>query len=188
MNNLEALYETVVDLAEEVPFGNSDWQNRQGIVNDEKTPARAFRHAALRIMNRLEALRELRFNMRKRDVEIRILERTMAAEQDDLKRELLQIEIEQKRSADSYTRKLTKDAVREIESLWPVLAAMGKLTREQFEEEERLFYEKKHGLKLPANGDLYDTIKAKGIGHDSPKIDLLGFADVKALLEQVDAD
>ncbi len=187
MKNLETLYETVVDLAEEVPFGNSDWQNRQGIVNDEKTPCRAYRHAALRIMNRLEALRELRFNMRKRDVEIRILQRDLTNESDDLKREMIQIEIDQKRSADSYTRKLTKDAVREIESLWPVLAAMGKLTRAQFEAEEQQFYEKKHNLKLPASGDLYDAIKATALGHDKETIDLLGFADVKALIEQAES-
>ena len=105
-------YEQFIELIEEVPFGNSDWQNRHAIVNEEKTPARAYRHAALRIMNRLQALKELKYNKAKQDIVIRILKRDMASEPDELKRELIALEIEHKTSGEAYTKKLANDAIK----------------------------------------------------------------------------
>lgn len=158
-NELEALYKRVLDLAVEVPFGNSDTQNRTTIVNEERTPHRAYRHAALRIMNRLEALRETRYNLRKREIEIKILERDLAQCEDSLKCELLKLDIEFKRSADVYMQKLIIDAIREIESLWPVIQALGKVSREDFERGEIEWYQQKHGLHVDLKKDLYAQIE-----------------------------
>lgn len=179
MTDIAIVYRQIVETIEEVPFGNSDAQNRNAIVNEERTPCRAYRHAALRIMNRLEALREAQYNLRKREIEIRMLESDRAAAKDPLKIELLDLEIEHRRSADPYTQKFIKDAVREIESLWPVIASMGKLTRAQFEAEEALHYEKKHGLKLARDHDLYAQIVGQGA---DGRIEAPDFA---ALLEQL---
>lgn len=158
MSELEKLYNTVLNYAEEVPFSNSDWQNRQAIVNDEKTGCRAFRHASLRIMNRIQALRECQYNISKTEIEVKILERKIAESTDELENELTRLEIDHKRSHMPYTRKLAKDAIREIESLWPVLESMGKISRKQFEEEEQLHYEAKHKIALPKKDDLFERI------------------------------
>lgn len=158
--SIEKLYESVVHLVEDIPFGNSDLQNRMVIVNDEKTPCRAARHAGLRIMNRIEALRENYYSLRKNDIEIRMLERDKANVRDDLQKELLQLEIERRLSGMRYTKKLIKDAIREIEVLIPVLDAVGKITREQFEKEEREHYRLKHpDIEVPPEDcDLYARI------------------------------
>ena len=159
-------YEQFLELIEEVPFGNSDWQNRNAIVNDEKTPARAYRHAALRIMNRLQALKELKYNKAKQAIEIRILKRDMANELDELKRELIVLEIEHKTSSEAYTKKLANDAIKEIQCLWPIIESLGKLSREAFESQEAIHFEKKANIKSLEN-DLYNEIISHRLGHDS---------------------
>lgn len=155
--NIDDVQERVLTLVEDVPFGNSDTQNRVVIVNGEVTPYRALRHSALRVMNRLEALRECQYTLRRREIEIKILQRDLANETDELKRDLIALDIEQKRSGDAYTKKLIKDAIREIESLWPIIQALGGVSREKFEQEEALWYAKKHGTDI-AQGDIYRQI------------------------------
>lgn len=156
--NIEDLQAQLLALVEHVPFGNSDTQNRVAIVNDEGTPYRALRHSALRVMNRLEALRECQYTLRRREIEIKLLQRDLASEQDELRRELIALDIEQKRSGDAYTKKLIKDAIREIESLWPIIQARGGVTREEFELEEVEWYAKKHGISVDKGADLYHHI------------------------------
>lgn len=159
--SIGATFAGFIDVIAEVPFGNSDYQNRQAIVNDELTPMRAYRHAALRITNRLNALMESYYHLRRTNIEIQKLERGLALETDELERELLQIDIEQKRAGLPYTKKLVADAIREIESLYPVIETLGKVTREQFELEEGDHFAKKLGV--PAQiaqqaDDLYQSI------------------------------
>lgn len=156
--NVDEIQAKILDLVENVPFGNSDTQNRVAIVNEEATPYRALRHAALRVMNRLEALRECKYTVRRRQIELKILERDLANEADPLKQELIALDIEQKRSGEAYTRKLVKDAIREIESLWPIIQARGGVTREDFELEEVEWYAKKHGISVDKGADLYHHI------------------------------
>ena len=160
-NGIAATFADFIGLVEEGPFGNYDYQNRQAIVNDELPPMRAYRHAALRITNRLLALTESYYQLRRADVEIRKLERRLTTETDDLEKEMIVIDIDQKRAQMPYTRKLVADAIREIESLYPVIEKLGKVKRDQFEIEEGQHFGKK--LNLPPAiafqaDDLYQQI------------------------------
>jgi len=160
---LKETFSKFIEMVSDVPFGNSDYQNRQAIVNDEQTPMRAYRHAALRITNRLQALMEARYSVMKADVEIRKLKRRLLTESDDLERELLHIEIEQKQATIPYTEKLVSDAIAEIESLYPVIEKLGAVKRSDFEAEEsehfRLNFAASGKALLDANRpDLYEAI------------------------------
>lgn len=160
---LKETFSKFIEMVSDVPFGNSDYQNRQAIVNDEQTPMRAYRHAALRITNRLQALMEARYSVMKADVEIRKLKRRLLTESDDLERDLLHIEIEQKQATIPYTEKLVSDAIAEIESLYPVIEKLGAVKRSDFEAEEsehfRLNFAASGKALLDANRpDLYEAI------------------------------
>ncbi len=157
--DIGATFATFIDQVAEVPFGNSDYQNRHTIVNDERTPMRAYRHAALRITNRLNALIEAYYHLRRTDVEIRQMERRLKTEPDDLECELLALDIEQKRALLPYTQKLVNDAIREIETLYPVIEKLGKVKREQFEiEEGEHFALKLNAPAGPEGNGLYENI------------------------------
>ena len=166
---LNALYTQVLAVAENIPFGNSDWQNRHAIVNEELTPYRALRHSLLRIMNRFEALRHARYELRKRDIEVRQLQRALSKSSDPLERELIELEIEHKLETDAYTKKLIYDAVREIESLWPVIESVGVVSREEFERQEAEHFQRKCNLTSSSN-DLYREITGLSLGAELPRL------------------
>jgi hypothetical protein len=161
----------VIDLVEEVPFGNSDFQNRLAIVDGELSPHRAYRHAALRIIDRLKALNECYYDLRVRAVEIKKLERKLETETDPLERELIQIEIDRKKSEIPYIRKLVKDAIREVEVLYPVLEKIGKMTREEFESCEKDHFKKK--LLNLLNGKNDAVLSLEAISQEKDLYDLI---------------
>lgn len=177
-NPIENLYAQLMSIVGEVPFGNSDFQNRAFVVDSEHTPARAYRHAALRIVDRINALQEAYYSRRRGAIQLKILQRDAANEEDELKRQLILLDIERATASAPYTDKLIRDAIREIESLWPIIAGLGALSRSKFEAGELGHFEKRLGKKIPIEGDLYETIRALTNG-DSSEV-----PDFKRLLDE----
>lgn len=142
------LEKEILYISDEIPFGNSDFQNRMASVNGEMSPHRALRASCLRIMDRIQALRECYFSLKEKEIEIKKLERDYEKQEDDLEKELIKIKIERTMSGMAYTQKLIKDAIREIESLYPIVKSIGKMTREEFESYEREHFKKKYELAI----------------------------------------
>lgn len=163
ISNIEAVFSRFIAQIEAVPFGNSDYQNRQAIVNGEMTPMRAYRHAALRITNRLNALMESHYHLRRVNIELQQLAQKITPDMNALDRELVEIDIEQKRATLPYIQKLIADAIGEIESLYPIIEKMGTVTRKQFELEEHEHFLLKAGETAGAlpPADLFERITGK---------------------------
>lgn len=148
-NDIQKAIEYLMEINTEVPFGNSDFQNQTAIVNWELTPYRALRHSSLRINDRLQALNECYYNLKENDVKIRRIDRQIERlnknkpEDFDLDVEDLENEKAKILSTYPYTQKLIKDAIQEINSLSPVVESIWKITREQFESEEKDHFIKK---------------------------------------------
>lgn len=179
-NSVQNLMKELLDYSDEIPFGNSDFQNRHVIVDMEKSKHRAFRHASLRLMDRLTALNECYYKLREDDIEIKKLERKLNSEQDDLEKELIMIKIDKIRSTYPYTQKLIKDAIAEIKCLYPVIKSIGKLTKEEFEKGELEYFKEKYITQLSKNpvqdslevlgkNSLYDEIVGLQLGLDTVK-------------------
>lgn len=147
-NGVYELANEILKYADEVPFGNSDFQNKHVIVDMEKSPHRAFRHASLRILDRLNALNECYYTLRENEITIKKLERDLESEKDELERELIQIKIDKIKSNYPYTKKLIKDAIREIEVLYPIIKNIGYLSREDFEKYELEYFKNKYITQL----------------------------------------
>lgn len=141
-NWVNSILKQFINTIEEVPFGNSDFQNKTSIVNGEISPHRAYRHSALRIMNRLNALNECYYSLKENDIKIKRLEREIERleknqpEDYDLDIEEKIIEIEKIKSTYTYTQKLIKDAIQEINVLSPIIESVWKLDRKTFESME----------------------------------------------------
>jgi hypothetical protein len=186
IEGVSEILKKVIDLVEEIPFGNSDFQNRLVIVDNELSPHRAYRHAALRVIDRLKALNECYYNLRIQEIEIKKLERKLEAEKDPLEKELIQIEIERKKSEIPYIRKLVKDAIREISVLYPVLEKIGKMTREEFESCEKSYFKKK--LSNLLNGKNDTVLSLETILGKDPDLYSLILENGKQLLEFENTD
>lgn len=178
--NIQDISNNLLEIVGEIPFWNSDYQNKQVVVWWQLTPERAYRHSAIRINNRLKALNECYYSLQETELDIELLEREIEElEIDkpknydlDIKRK--ELEIEKVRSNEPMTRKLIADAVAEVNSLLPIINSMWKVSKEQFELWEVEHFKQLHvnmlewrnehvlALENEANNyDLYESIKTK---------------------------
>lgn len=100
----------------------TETEMRVSVLNDAKFPTSAAKYwQCVREQNVFfENLMQLSFNYRKNDIEIKKLERKLSEEQDDLERELLQIELEEKIYSKANMELIAKDRLREVNQ-WSVL-------------------------------------------------------------------
>lgn len=135
--NVENILEELDTAYYDIPFGNSDYQNKAFVMAAEMTPARAYRHIGLRMFNRIAAIKELKFSRMLEAVDIE----EKQAEIDnpgtspfDVKRR--KIELEQIADRQVQTDKLLNDAIKELNCLYSEFKKFPTYTRLQFEAEE----------------------------------------------------
>jgi hypothetical protein len=76
-------------------WGMSDFQSRYFVVNSQVTNYRRVRQALLEIETRIAAKKQIERSRRKTEVQKMILQRDFTEERDELKRELIVVDIEQ---------------------------------------------------------------------------------------------
>jgi hypothetical protein len=102
----------------------TETEMRVSVLNDAKFPTKASKYwQCVREQNAFfETTMQLSFDYRKLEVELKKTERKLAEETDDLERELLQIELEEKLYAKANMQLVAKDRIRELD-LWSKLKA-----------------------------------------------------------------
>lgn len=142
--NINQLYETF----KQIPFGNSDFQDKYFIVNSQLTPARAFRAVCLQLRDRIQALHETYYNLQKENIDIEELQEKLEKEENKYEKRRIGLEIEKKIFERIDTEKLVEDALHEVEYLMKLYNELPHPTREEFEAEEQEHFEKysKNGM------------------------------------------
>ena len=120
----------------DIPFGNSAFQNIKFVMEAQYTPGRGYRAIGLRLADRIQALKETEFRLRKDAVDIEELEYTIANSSNAFEVRRAKIDLEQKLSTTEYTKKLINDAAVECKVMWDQVQKFPEYTREQFESEE----------------------------------------------------
>lgn len=133
-----------------VPYGNSSVQNLFLLVQDEFSSGRKLRAYLLRLVDRVRAVNENIFRLRKELVKLKRLQRQLEQEKDELKREEIQIDIERILNNISYVKKLYFDAFIEINDLVFAIKTLENKpeTREEFEMQELEHFAKRLGSYL----------------------------------------
>lgn len=133
----------VIKQFEEIPFGNSDYQNINYVLNSQFTPERAYRALGLRLMDRLQALKSTQFSIKKSVIDIEEKQWKIANDSSlssfDIRR--LELELEESESGRAYSEKLAKDAIHECNLLYSELEKFPQYTRIQFEQAEKTHYD-----------------------------------------------
>ena len=70
-NKVSWYIKKLIDVTGAVSWWNSDFQNKKIVIDWMQTPERAYRHASLRINNRLQALSECETNLKKKSIEVK---------------------------------------------------------------------------------------------------------------------
>lgn len=137
----------------DIPFENSDFQNRAFVVAAQQTPARAYRAIGLRMFAKIRALKEYEFAKRKTAIDIEEKRWKIAdAATGEFDRRRLLIDIEQLEDGQGFSEKLKNDALRELDCLYAEFRKLPKYDRAKFEAEERVHFEHKLMRQIKAPG------------------------------------
>lgn len=138
----------------DIPFENSDFQNKAFVVAAQQTPARAYRALGLKLFSKINAVREYMYAREKTEIDLEEKEAAIADERTNpFDRRRLELEIKHIRSGQRYSEKLLNDALFELNSLYAVFAEMHPYTRVQFEAEERAHFEAKLNRQIQTHGN-----------------------------------
>lgn len=140
MKYSELVEKELLDKCEDIPFGNSLYQDENFVLNTSYTPARAVRSIGLALSARVRALKELEFSLETTEIDLEEIEYKLQNTNDIFEIRRLNIERRKKQSSISYTMKLLKDSLYEIEYFRNVLAKLPKLSRIEFEEQEKQYF------------------------------------------------
>lgn len=145
-DNFQDVYNKIVYITNEIPFWNSDFQNKNSIVNKEWSIHRWYRSASLHILDRLNALKSAKTKIDRNNIEIERKNREIKRLENDkpldydLDIKNLTLDIEEIENWYEYSLKLIKDAITEINSLLPFFNSVWKITKEEFEDSEEEYY------------------------------------------------
>lgn len=132
LNIVDEFYRKFFD----IPFGNSEFQNRKFVMEAQFTPARGYRALGLRIHDRLRALQHAGFSIREDDIDIEELEEKILSADNKYDKRRLEVELDRKKASRQFTMKAVNDAAVEVVTMWEEVEKLPEYTREQFEKEE----------------------------------------------------
>lgn len=128
----------------DIPFENSEFQNKNFVIASQVTPERAYRAIGLRLSSKIRALKEAQFSIELENIDIAELEEKIAdPNTNKWDRKRFQIEIDKKLSNRPFTKKLVNDAIAEVNTLYAQFKTYPTYTREQFEAGEQVHFETK---------------------------------------------
>lgn len=124
-----------------VPFGNSIFQI-QNFTAGKETPQRRRRHCFLQLNQKLNVLKECEFRRRRYEIDIaEVQEKLKAAE--GFEKQRLGIDLEEKQYWLGVEIKLIEDCMIEIAAYRQLLESLPEFTREEFEQAEQAYWEKR---------------------------------------------
>jgi len=136
-------YITVMDIKDikkqfrNVPFGNSQFQINNFIGNDI-TPERTYRNVMLQLNQKLNALQECSFRRRRKELDIKNIKDKLKSDPENPR---LLIDLEENTYHLENEIKLIEDAEIEIQTYLKILDSLPEITREQFENSEKTYWQ-----------------------------------------------
>jgi hypothetical protein len=149
VEQVEASDDRFWSLLESVPFDRSAFQIERLVVN-HLTPGRTLRSALLELSEKAQALHKASFDRQRTQVKLRQNRRKLVElraktmtddDQDDA--ELIEIDVRELEFNIKVQNKLVNDALREVQTILNILAALPAYTRETFEAEEGEYWQRR---------------------------------------------
>lgn len=145
----------------------SEFQSEAFVINNEVTDHRKIQQVALEVRTRLDLLVEAEYALEKLDVKIRKLLRDIENEEDDLEKELLEIELKKHRYDDAQARVRMAQTNMEIAKFVKILKKIApentletiQSYKENWEEKEKEYWAKRMGRQA-----MYDMLTTGKIG------------------------
>lgn len=137
----------------DIPFENSDFQNKAFVMASQQTPARAYRAIGLRMFAKIRAIKEYMIQEERNKIDIEEKEAKMAdPDTSPFDKRRLKLDIIALESQKKWGEKLLNDALRELSCLHQEFQKFPTYTRETFEREEEQHFNAKLTRSLKAQG------------------------------------
>lgn len=189
------LIEDVERLSENIPFGNSRFQNEELVVKRNLTQGRQLRDGLLSLNSRIQALREAYYarkledlNIREKKIEIKKIEVEKRRTDNELEKELLEIqidkldiEIEKILSNRNHCNKIIKDAMVEMQDLYLSIKSLPEYTREEFENEEKEHITLLYKKELLGISEAVEKLTVLGVNIDNSQQKILVEETIKKI-------
>ena len=141
LTKFKTLLSEIQDSFLSIPFGNSDFQIANFIVNGAQTPQRAFRAVCLSLRDKILTLNEAYYGQLKFQVDLDELQEKIGdPATDKFDRRRMEIDYEQKISQQRDNEKLLIDAIHEVELLYSFWQKLPHPTRAEFEAAEEDYF------------------------------------------------
>jgi len=141
LTKFKTLLSEIQDSFLEIPFGNTDFQITNFIINAGLTPQRAFRSVCLTLREKILSLNEAYYNQKRLEVDLDELQaRISDPATDQFARRRAEIEYEYKLSQQRDNEKLVLDAIHECELLYSFWEKLPHPTRAEFEAAEEDYF------------------------------------------------
>lgn len=143
----------------DIPFENSDFQNRAFVVASQQTPGRAYRAIGLRMFAKIRSIKEYLIQKERNELDIEEKqEKINAGNINRFDKRRLELDIMQITEGFKWSEKLLNDALRELSCLHVEFKRMPKYTREQFENEESAHYHARLERARLTGGGAYESL------------------------------
>jgi hypothetical protein len=153
VEQVEGVLEELEHAFFDIPFENSDFQNKAFVVAAQQTPARAYRAIGLRMHAKIRAVKEFQYQRALNQIDIEEKQAKIADEAtSEFDRRRLRIEIAKIQEGESWGQKLLNDALRELDCLYAEFKKLPRYTRAQFEAEEPAHFKASLTRQLSHNG------------------------------------
>jgi ASC-1-like (ASCH) protein len=150
----------------DIPFENSDFQNRAFVMAAQQSVARGYRAVGLRMFEKIRAIKKHLLEKERKQIQKAAINAQLDDSSSDLsefERRQLEVDLKELSLDDSWDAKLLHDAMQEITCLYSEFKKMPRYTREQFEQEEEAHFTEalQRALKVQGHGE-----KLLNITHD----------------------
>lgn len=154
----------------DIPFENSDYQNKAFVMAAQQTPARAYRSIGLRMFAKIRAVKEYKLQQARNQID-REEKEAMIADPgtNEFNRRRLRLDILQLDDGKEWGEKLLNDALRELNCLYAEFVKFPPYTREQFEAEEVEHFDARLVRQLEAPGPRESILNMR---KDLPTLDV----------------
>jgi hypothetical protein len=146
----------------DIPFENSFFQDQYFIINAEHSKPRQYRAIGLRLMNRINAVKEYMYEKEKKQIDVDEMTQKFDTATEFGKRRI-QLELSKIKEDQQYLEKLLNDALKEISFLYMKLQEYPNYTREEFEQSETDHFKEKLGRQAIGITGALDSLANMGI-------------------------
>lgn len=138
----------------DIPFENSDFQNRAFLIAAQFTPARAYRSIGLQMFSKLRAVKDASFSIQLQEIDLEEMQSKIDnPKTDSFEKRRLIIRLQQAQDGQEWSRKLLNDALHELNVMYAEFKRFPSYTREEFEAEERLHFSIRLQQQMQLNGN-----------------------------------